>query len=206
MAGVACNTPEKKAASELPKNMGDLKIHRYGDEQAYEKAVDLKGDFFNKHELSTIAILCDIIVPKDDISGSATDAKVPDFIEFTVKDQPQLQTPLRGGLRWLDAQCLKRFGKSFASCGEQQRLELVDVIAYPEKAKNNREMAQGVAFFSTMRNLTLTGFYTSEIGVKDMGYDGNKPNQWNGVPDDVLKQYGLTYTERELNESVKFES
>jgi hypothetical protein len=79
---------------------------------------------------------------------------------------------------------------------------LVDQIAYPEKAKP--DMKQGVAFFSLMRNLTATGFYTSEIGVKDIGFMGNRPNQWNGVPDDVLKQYGLSYTEKELKECVSF--
>jgi gluconate 2-dehydrogenase gamma chain len=76
----------------------------------------------------------------------------------------------------------------------------VDDIAYPKKAKP--EMAQGVAFFTLMRNLTATGFYTSEIGVKDIGYLGNVPTQWKGVPDDVLKQYGLAYTEKELRECV----
>ena len=52
-------------------------------------------------------------------------------------------------------------------------------------------MAQGVAFFSLMRDLTSTGFFTSEMGVKDIGYVGNKPGVWNGVPADVLKQYGF---------------
>ena len=66
-------------------------------------------------------------------------------------------------------------------------------------------MKQGVAFFNLMRNLTATGFYTSEIGVKDIGYAGNTPNQWNGVPDDVLKQYNKAYTEKELNECVSFD-
>ena len=66
-------------------------------------------------------------------------------------------------------------------------------------------MKQGVAFFTLMRDLTSTGFYTSEIGVKDIGYKGNVPNQWNGVPDDVLKQYNVAYTEKELKECVSFD-
>jgi hypothetical protein len=78
----------------------------------------------------------------------------------------------------------------------------VDEIAYPKKAKP--EVAQGVAFFNLMRNLTATGFYTSKIGVEDVGYKGNTPNQWNGVPDDVLKQYGVAYTEKENKECVKY--
>jgi hypothetical protein len=146
--------------------------------------------------------LADIIIPKDAVSGSATDAKVPDFIEFIVKDMPEHQTPMRGGLRWINIEALKRFNKSFPELTHEQQIAIVDDIAYPEKARP--EMKQGVAFFNLMRDLTTTGFYTSEIGVKDIGYMGNLPNQWNGVPADVLKQYGVAYTEKEEKECVKF--
>jgi hypothetical protein len=152
--------------------------------------------------MATITILADIIIPRDEVSGSASDAKVPDFIEFIVKEKDEHQVPMRGGLRWLDMQCLKRYDKSFRECDTKQQMEMVDEIAWPEKAKP--EMKQGVAFFNLMRNLTASGFYTSEIGVKDLGYMGNKPNQWNGVPDDVLKQYGMAYTDKELKECVSF--
>ncbi len=158
--------------------------------------------FFTPHEMATITILGDIIIPKDDVSGSASDAKVPEFIEFIVKDMPNHQVPMRGGLRWLDMQCFKRYEKAFKDCSEEQRMEMVNEIAYPKKAKP--EMAPGVSFFNLMRNLTATGFYTSEIGGKYLGYMGTRPNQWNGVPDEVLKQYNLSYSEKELKESVKF--
>ena len=117
---------------------------------------------------------------------------------------PEHQTPLRGGLRWLDVQCLNRYGKGFKDCSKEQQIEMVDMIAYPKKAKP--EMQPGVVFFNRMRDLTVTGFYTSAIGVKDLGYAGNKPNQWNGVPDDVLKQYKLAYTEKELKECISFDN
>ena len=110
---------------------------------------------------------------------------------------------MRGGLRWLDLQCLNRYDKTFKDCSSQQQIEMVDQIAYPKKAKP--EMKPGVAFFNLMRNLTATGFYTSAIGVKDVGYLGNAPNQWNGVPADVLKQYGLSYSEKELRECVNYD-
>ncbi len=100
-------------------------------------------------------------------------------------------------------QCLKKYEKAFKDCNSAQQMELVDQIAFPAKAKPG--MAPGVSFFSLMRNLTATGFYTSEIGVKDVGYVGNRPNQWNGVPDDVLKQYGLSYSEKELKECISFD-
>lgn len=155
-----------------------------------ERINRLNGEqFFNGHEMATIAILADIIIPKDDVSGSATDAGVPEFIEFIVKDMPHHQIPMRGGLRWLDLHCLNRFSSTFVAAKEDERIKIVDDIAYPGSAKS--ELKQGVAFFARMRDLTSSGFYTSEIGVEDIGYKGNVPNQWKGVPADVLEQYGL---------------
>ncbi len=168
--------------------------------QQYEKVVS--ETFFTEHEMATITILADIIVPKDEVSGSASDAKVPDFIEFIVKDMPDHQTPMRGGLRWLDIHTFKKYNKSFRDCTPEQRISIVDEIAYPKKAK--KEVAQGVAFFNKMRDLTITGFYTTQMGGEDLGYVGNRPNQWNGVPDDVLKQYNVAYTEKENKECVKY--
>ena len=96
-----------------------------------------------------------------------------------------------------------RYEKPFRECSEQQRIELVDKIAFPNKAA--ADMSQGVTFFSLMRNLTITGFYTTAIGFKDVGFVGNRPNQWNGVPDDVLKQYNMAYTEKELKECISYD-
>ena len=196
----ACKTSDKKNVQEKATTT-DSPINRMKEEAAHEKEVR-STTFFEPHEMATITILADIIIPKDEVSGSASDAKVPDFIEFIVKDMPQHQVPMRGGLRWLDLQCFHRYKNPFADCNRQQQMEMVDEIAWPKKAKP--EMKQGVAFFNLMRNLTATGFYTSEIGVKDVGYMGNSPNQWNGVPDDVLKQYNMAYTEKELKECVSF--
>jgi hypothetical protein len=197
-----CKTDDKKttAAKDEPK----FNLDRNPDELKYEKEILSKEKFFTEHEMATITILADIIIPKDEISGSASDAKVPEFIEFIVKDMPNHQIPMRGGLRWLDMQCLKRYEKSFKDCSHDQQIELVDMIAYPGKAKP--EMKQGASFFSLMRNLTATGFYTSAMGVKDIGYSGNTSTQWNGVPEDVLKQYNVAYTEKELKECVSFDN
>lgn len=192
--------PKKTETGETP---ATFTIDRTPEELAREKAL-MSEKFFNEHEMKTIAILADIIIPKDDVSGSATDAGVPDFIEFIAKDMPHYKTPLRGGLRWLDIQCMKRYNADFASCTQQQQIELVDEIAFPETAKP--EMQQGVAFFNTMRDLTACGFFTSKIGIEDLGYAGNRPNQWDGVPKEVLDQYGLKYDDRTLEISVKFDS
>jgi gluconate 2-dehydrogenase gamma chain len=161
---------------------------RKPDEIARDKKLAAEK-FFDDHEMATITVLVDIIIPKDEKSGSASDAKVPEFIEFIVNDMPDNQTPLRGGLRWLDLQCLRRYNNTFKEATSAQQLEMVTMIAYPKKAKP--EMAQGVSFFNRLRDLTATGFFTSQMGLKDIGYMGNSPNVWKGVPDDVLKAHGF---------------
>ena len=204
IAIAACNTGDKKKDGTGPAASDPLfTLDRNPDELKYEKKLLAEEKFFTDHEFATITVLCDIIIPKDEVSGSASEAKVPEFIEFIVHDMPSHQVPLKGGLRWLDLQCLKRFNKTFRECSSTEQTELVDQIAYPKKAKP--EMSQGVQFFSLMRNLTATGFYTSEIGIKDIGYLGNQATQWNGVPGEVLAQYKMIYTEKELKECVSFD-
>lgn len=195
-----CKTEDKKVVTETPK----FELDRNPAELENEKRLLAMDKFFTADEMATISILSDIIIPADEVSGSATDAKVPDFIEFIVKDMPEHQVPLRGGLRWLDMQCLNRYNKPFKDCSSSQQIEMVDEIAYPKKVKPGME--QGVSFFNKLRDLVASGFYTSEIGVKDIGYAGNKPNQWNGVPADVLKQYNMAYTEKQLKECISFDS
>lgn len=150
--------------------------------------------FFRPGEMATLAVLTDIILPADERSGSATDAGVPDFIEFMSKDIPALQLPLRGGLAWLDNESRRRYGKIFAEVTETERLAIVDEIAYPDPEAE--VLDTGTTFFNLMRFLTLTGFYTSREGVKnDLAYAGNAPNQWDGVPADVLAAHGMDYPE-----------
>jgi gluconate 2-dehydrogenase gamma chain len=169
------------------------------DRQPIEAERDKKINeekFFTPHEMATITILGDMIIPKDDRSGSASDAKVPEFIEFIVKDMPRHQVPLRGGLKWLDMKCLNNYNNSFKDCDNTQQVEIVNQIAYPSTAKP--DMEQGAAFFDRLRELTATGFFTSKMGIEDLGYLGNRPNKWEGVPADIIKQYGL--------EDVKFDT
>ena len=177
-------------------NMDD----RMQEEKDYLVKVKAQPNFFTEHEMATITLLSDIIIPKDAVSGSATDAKVPEFIEFIVKDMPDHQVPMRGGLKWLDLHSYKKHAKAFTECSGKEQIAIVDEIAYPQKAAP--ELAQGVSFFNKIRDLVTTGFYTAEIGVKDLGYMGNVPNRWEGVPDEVLKQHGFAYTEKELKECI----
>lgn len=145
--------------------------------------------FFSPSELKLLTSLVDIIIPAEGSTPSASKVGVPAFIEFMAKDKPELQTPLRGGLRWIDHEANKRFNRDFINLGYYDQIKIIDDIAYPEDIPAG--MSQGVAFFTTLRGLTLTGFYTTQVGFDDLGYVGNRPNQWEGVPKDVLAKYGL---------------
>jgi len=148
---------------------------------------------FNEHELETIAVLSEVILPPKEPFGGPIEADVPNFIEFIGKDMPQLQNTLLGGLMWLDHEANTNFGTDFKSTPLEQQKQLLDPIAYYDSKIPINKQSLGIQFFSLMRNLTLTGYYTSELGIKDLGYQGNQPNVWDGVPQEVLDQHGVAY-------------
>jgi hypothetical protein len=159
-----------------------------------EKERDLRvmGEtFFTDHEIATVSVLCDLILPATATAGSAVQAGVPEFITFIVKDMKSHQVPLRGGLMWLDHRSMILFEKAFIECTPDQQKQMLHEIAWPDTAVP--EVAQGVTFFNRMRNLVLTGYYTTRMGIDDLGYQGNTPNVWDGVPEAVLAKHGLSY-------------
>jgi gluconate 2-dehydrogenase gamma chain len=159
--------------------------------------------FFTDAEKRLVEVLSDIIIPADEESGSASDSGVVEFIEFMMKDIPSLQVPVRGGLMWLNNESKKRFDKLFVDCSDAEQSEIIEDIAWPENA--TPDMAYGVGFFNRMRNLVATGFFTSEIGVEYLGYQGNTPNIWNGVPDEVLEKHNMSYDQKTLEETIRDE-
>ena len=161
--------------------------------------------FLNTNELETIAVLCDIILPATAMAGSATDAEVPAFIEFIVKDIPKHQLPMRGGLMWLESESNKRFEKPFKAITAAEQIQIIDDIAYPDPENKKPEMAHGISFFNLLRNLTLTGYYTSRIGLDDLGYVGNRANLWDGVPEEILKEHEVAYDPEWLAKCVDHE-
>jgi len=148
--------------------------------------------FFTANEFKLVSLLADIIIPKDERSGSATDAGVPEFMDFMMIDQSTRQVAMRGGLAWLDLECQKRLDKTFLACTESERTAVLDDIAWPSKAKP--EFAHGVAFFNSFRDLTASGFWTTRMGIDDLQYMGNRSvARWNGCPPDALKKLGVSY-------------
>ena len=150
-----------------------------------------KPKFFTAHEYATVRVLVDLIIPKDARSGSATDAGVPEFMDFMMVDDPARQTPMRGGLAWIDHECEDRYDKRFLECAAAERTAVLDDIAWPKKGA--RELSHGINFFTSFRDLTASGFWTTKVGIEDLQYLGNTGvAEWKGCPEEVLKKLGLT--------------
>jgi len=197
--------PEVKQPDQDTPDGPDSSNHygRTPEEKAHDREL-MSKTFFTEDEMATIAILCDIILPANADFGSATDAEVPAFIEFMSKDLPAHQLPLRGGIMWLNNRSLRDFGKVFKDLTADQQISIVDEIAYPDPDAEVQNT--GVLFFNRMRDLTLSGYYTTKMGIDDLGFVGNRPNVWDGVPDDVLEKHGLAYEEEMLPKYITPES
>jgi hypothetical protein len=149
--------------------------------------------FFTAHEYETVRALVDVVIPKDERSGSATDAGVPEYMDFLMSDGSDGQRiAMRGGLAWLDIQTRRRFKKTFKECVEQERATILDAIAWPARAAP--DMSQGVAFFNSFRDLAAAGFFSSKMGVEDLQYQGNTfVAEWKGCPPEALAKLGVRY-------------
>jgi hypothetical protein len=148
---------------------------------------------FNAHEMETIAVLSTVILPSKEPHGGPIEAEVPEFIEFMSKDFPEMQMTLLGGLMWLDHKCNAEFGIEFKSAILAQQKQVLDLIAFHDVEVPLEKQPLEIQFFHMMRGLTVTGYYTSKVGIADLGYKGNMPNVWDGVPEDVLEQHGVAY-------------
>jgi len=167
------------------------------DEAPETNAAPYAPKFFNAHEWSTVLVLADIIIPKDERSGSATDAKAPEFIDFMLMDKETSEASkvsMRGGLAWLDNEMRKRFGTDFISSTPANRKVVLDAIAYPKKV--NPELRRGADWFNRFRGNVGSAFFSSAMGWKDLQYMGNvfNPN-WNGCPKAATDKLGVSYEE-----------
>lgn len=148
---------------------------------------------FTAAEWRTVNVLVDLVIPRDARSGSATDAKVPEFMDIFMQTRENMRTWMRTGLTWLDEESRRRFSKPFVECAGMERTAILDDIAWPRRARP--EMQAGVRFFNNFRNFTASGFWSSKIGVDDLQYLGNRPvAQWNGCPAPALAKLGVRYS------------
>jgi len=142
-------------------------------EKAAAPAGKYTPKYFSAPQYAALIALCDAIIPKDEKSGGAVEAGAPEFIDLLTSENEKYQLRLGGGLFWLDSSCSDRYGKTFLDCSPEQKKEVLDLIAFRKNAKQDSALSQGVAFFAFLRRLTCDGFYTSKIGVADLGYIGN---------------------------------
>lgn len=159
-------------------------------QQAAERRTQYRPRFFTREEYRLVRLLSDLVIPRDERSGSATDAGVPQFMDFILSAYPSMQTPMRDGLRWMNDASEQRFGTSFTGATAAQRVQLLDAIAYPRRAAPAD--AEGVEFFNRFRDLTASGFFSSRIGVADLRYKGNTAvARWTGCPPEALRKVGV---------------
>jgi len=185
LAGIAANPHLER----VNKFMASLAVAEEG-QQAYAPL------FFTPKEWKTVRVLADYVIPRDEKSGSATDSKAPEYMDFVMSDELTSEASriaMRGGLAWLDTECRHRFaGKNFVDANDAQRREVLDDIAWPRKARP--AMAAGVSFFNRFRDLTASGFFSSAMGWKDLQYMGHVFNpKWNGCPQPALDKLGVSY-------------
>ena len=127
--------------------------------------------FFEPHQWQTLKKLCELIIPPDEKSGGALEANAPEFIDLLTSENPEFQIKLSGGLRWLDSYSRNLYGQPFLNCSSEQQKATLGLLAY--RRNSTPQISQGISFFSLIRDLTVDGYYTSQIGIKDVGYIGN---------------------------------
>lgn len=198
---LSCRLDENADVSQLT----DIKEKEfdYGRTPAEEERDEelMSKDFYTEEEMATILVLADIIIPGDGKYPPASKTGVGEFIEFITKDIPEHKIPMRGGLRWLKTESNRRYNKNFTDLSQAERIAIIEDIAYPNEVK--AELSQGAVFFNRIRNLVTTGYFTSKEGIEYLGYMGNKPNMWDGVPQEVLDRHGLAYDDKMLKKSIK---
>ena len=151
--------------------------------------------FFTAHEWATVRALSDMVIPGDDRSGSATDAKAPEFVDFMLAEQDtseRTRVAMRGGLAWLDTECRDRFGNDFLGSTDSHRRAVLDDIAWPARARP--ELRRGALWFDHFRDAIGGAFFSTAMGWQDLQYIGNTFNPgWNGCPKPALDKLGVSY-------------
>jgi Gluconate 2-dehydrogenase subunit 3 len=176
------------AAALVPLGIAEAAPQKTSENATVEAAAGYQRKVFNDHEWETVRVLCDLIIPADERSSSATQAGVPEFMDDWLGFKGgRLKTEILGGLAWLDMECNRKFSQDFVGCNAAQKKKILDRIAYPNTAAP--EDLNYVAFFNHLRDLVVGGFFSSKEGVKDLPYLGNKVvAEWKGCPPNVLAQ------------------
>ena len=156
----------------IPAQAAEYAHHMVAAEKAATAGV-YAPKFFSPQQYKKLQALCQAIIPADIDSGGAKEAGAPEFIDLLTSENPKYQLKLGGGLMWLDAKCVDGYGRPYLDCSPEQQKEILDLIAYSKNAEKDPSVSQGVEFFAFLREMTADGFFTSEIGIRYLGYVGN---------------------------------
>jgi gluconate 2-dehydrogenase gamma chain len=129
------------------------------------KPAEYHPQFFSSSEYAMIERLAEIIIPGD-VTPGAKEAGVAEFIDFMVANDPEQQYPFRMGLTWLNSHSERTLGKRFLELAPEQQMSILVSLGFKDKGRPGEE--DGRRFFAVMREYTVTGFYTSEIGFKEL--------------------------------------
>ena len=187
---------------------GASAVHALVQEEQRESGYQLR--WFKPHEWDTVVHLVDMILPADDVSPSAADVGVPEFIDLMCSESSRLQRVFSSGLLWLDAHARKEHGGRFIDGSSAEQVALLDLLAehgrepdppgyegldesveyasffdYGTEAPS--KLRPGASFFGWIRRLTVDGFYTSPEGIADVGYIGNDHLRRYTVPDEAIR-------------------
>jgi gluconate 2-dehydrogenase gamma chain len=168
-------------------------VHHMAAEDATAAGGAYQPKLFNEHEWATLRRLCDLIIPADNHSKGALDGGAPEFIDLLASHNDEIAALYTGGLAWIDDRMRMHHGVAFADASPEQQTALLDTLAYRKNA--TPDTAAGVKFFDWARKMTADAYYTSKVGIADLGYMGNKGMAKFEVPqaaiDYALKRSGL---------------
>ena len=130
--------------------------------------------FLTAHEFATVARLAELVVPADGGGGSAVDAGAPEFIDLLCSENERLAEIYRGGLAWLDEAMGGAGDGGYVGAPAEAQTAMLDALVASERGDGRRDLEPGVRFFGWVRRMTVDAYYTSPIGIRDVGYQGNR--------------------------------
>jgi hypothetical protein len=167
-------------------------------EQASQERANAGGAYvpkrLNEHEYKTVTRLAELIVPADGDNGSAVDAGAPAFIDLLCSQNDRLTAIYSGGLLWLDRQMRAKHATDFVSSTAAQQSAMLDALVEAGRGENEdgedsgtaTTLTPGVEFFGWIRRMSVDAYYTSAIGMKDIGYIGNTAVMEYTVPQEAI--------------------
>lgn len=189
-------------------------IDRASAQHVHDEATNLKGALggyqrqsLTEHEWATVGRLAELIVPADDVSGSAVDAGAVEFIDLLCAGNEDIAYIFHGGLAWLDAKMRERENSTFFACAAGKQVAMLDELVAEEIRRSSRvqgtgqgdyarfrdyqaweqgDLGPGVEFFGWMRKMAVDAFYTSPVGLGDLKYPGGGAYSEYKVPQEAI--------------------